>query len=232
MHTLTRYFLAGSVLASFHLGSVQADDAVLINETFKDQDASRNPAWKPMKNAEPWLVAEGAVVPGGTVIFDTLETQDFPPITNGAFDLTLKVRFESSLRDGNNRFFLRMRDSNSDRGGYEVVISQGTSNNVLLGAIGAGDAISQKVESTPFVFPTEDFVPVRWVRDAQGAMKVWVAGDEYLSGTDTGFQTFDVLALGSRSYISEGANQPSGMRHFFSDIVLRQGPASLADLKD
>jgi hypothetical protein len=102
---------------------------------------------------------------------------------------------------------------------------------VLLGVIGAS-AISQKLETKPFVFSTEDFVPVRWVRDTHGAMKVWVGGEEYLSGTDTGFQALDLLALGSRSFIAEGANPPSGMRHFFSDVQLRKGPESLSDLKD
>lgn len=231
MSIFPRFLLAASLLTTCAGSSLRADDAVLLSDTFADQDYSRNPAWKPLQSGQPWTVVDGAVVPGGTVIFDTLETENFEPITNGAFDLSLKVRFESGLQDGNNRFFLRLRDSKSDRGGYEVVISQGTSNNVLLGVIGAS-AISQKLETKPFIFPPEDFVSVRWVRDAHGAMKVWVDGDEYLSGTDTGFQELDVLVLGSRSFMAEGANPPSGLRHFFSDVKLRKGPESLPYLKD
>lgn len=231
MQIFSRYILAALLLYPMTGEAIRADDGILLSDTFADHDYSQNPVWKSLRAGEPWTVTSGAVGPGGNVIFDTLETQDFEQIADGAFDLCMKVRFESRLQDGNNRLFLRMRDSKSNRDGYEVVISQGTSNNVLLGEIG-GAAISQKLKTAPFNFPPDDFVQIRWARDTHGTMKVWVGGDEYIDGTDTAFQKFDVLEVGSRSFISEGANPPSGMRHFFSDIKLRKGPESLSDMKD
>lgn len=198
-----------------------ADGQALLTESF---DSSEQAAirWTPLKSSQPWQVAEGEAVPGGAVIFDLLRTKDFTPVTDGAFDLTVMVRFESALADGNNRLILQMRDSaNGD--GYEVVLSQGTANNTQIAAIAGSSTstLTKGLMAKPFTFPVDALTTIRWTRAPGGEMKVYIDGQEYLSGFDERFHRFDVLAIGSRAYAPQGEPGPSAMRHFFGSVELK-----------
>ncbi len=195
---------------------------VLFSEDFSG-DLSK---WTPLKASAPWEISDGAVVSSGTVIFDVLETRSFVPITDGSFDFRVEVRFESAMKSPNNRFFLRMRDSESGNQGYEVVVAQGTSGNTLMTEIKAEKSLSQTLESEPFVFPTDDFVPIRWVRDKKGRQQLFVDGVLYLQAEGGAPSSFNKLVLGTRSYV-EAAGETSPMRHYFRNVELKEGPDSL-----
>jgi len=205
------------------LPTLHAADEVLFTEDFQGDLA----AWSPLKSGEPWTVEGGAVVASGNVIFDMLETRTFTPITNGAFDLTVEVKFESAIKSPNNRFFLRMRDSETGNQGYEAVVSQGTGGNTLLTEIKGDKSLTQKLETQAFVFPTEDFVKIRWVRDQQGTMQLFVDGTLYLQAQGGTQSSFNKLVLGTRAYQPEGETSTSAMRHFFRNVELKVGPDAL-----
>jgi hypothetical protein len=212
-----------SILAALAtLPAAHGADEVLFSENF----SGGLEEWRPLKSSAPWEVSDGSVVSSGEVIFDVLETRNFAPITDGAFDVKVEVRFESPVKSPNNRFFLRMRDSEAGNQGYEVVVAQGTSGNTLLTEIKAEKPLSQKLESEAFVFPTDDFVPVRWVRDKQGKQQFFVDGELYLQAEGGSVHSFNKLILGTRAY-AEAEGETSGMRHFFRNVELKKGPESL-----
>jgi hypothetical protein len=204
------------------LPAAHGADDVLFSEKFSGDLAE----WTPLKSSAPWEIVDGAVVASGTVIFDVLEARSFAPITDGSFDVNVEVRFESAVKSPNNRFFLRMRDSEEGGKGYEVVVAQGTSGNTLLTEIKAERSLSQKLESEAFVFPTDDFVPIRWVRDKQGKQQLFVDGVLYLQAEGGSPKSFNKLVLGTRAYV-EGEDETSAMRHFFRNVELKKGPDSL-----
>ena len=204
------------------LPSLRAADEVLFSEDFTG-DLS---AWTPLKSNAPWEVSEGTVVSSGTVIFDVLEARSFAPITDGSFDLNVEVRFESPVKSPNNRFFLRMRDSETGGQGYEAVVAQGTGGNTLLTEIKADKSLSQKLETQAFVFPTDDFVKIRWVRDKQGRQQFFVDGVLYLQAEGGTQNSFNKLVLGTRAYV-DAEGDTSTMRHFFRNVELKAGPESL-----
>lgn len=212
-----------SVLAALaFLPALQAADEVLFAEDFTG-DLS---AWTPLKSNAPWEISDGAAVSSGKVIFDVLEARSFAPITDGSFDLNVEVRFESPVKSPNNRFFLRMRDSETGSQGYEAVVSQGTGGNTLLTEIKADKSLTQKLETQAFVFPTDDFVKIRWVRDKQGKQQLFVDGVLYLQAEGGTQNSFNKLVLGTRGYVdAEGGT--STMRHFFRNVELKAGPDSL-----
>lgn len=208
-------------LGLFAAQAAFAAGEALLTESF-DSSEQAEVRWTPLKSSQPWQVANGEAVPGGAVIFDVLRTKDFTPVTDGAFDLTVMVRFESALAGGNNRLILQMRDS-ATSDGYEVVLAQGTSNNSQIAVI-AGSSTSPLTKgllTKPFTFPVDALTTIRWTRAPGGEMKVSIDGQEYLSGFDERFHRFDVLSIGSRSYVPEGDTGPSAMRHFFGSVELK-----------
>ena len=212
-----------SILAALALlPALQAADEVLFSEDFTG-DLS---AWTPLKSEAPWEVSDGAAVSSGKVIFDVLEARSFAPITDGSFDLNVEVRFESPVKSPNNRFFLRMRDSETGSQGYEAVVSQGTGGNTLLTEIKADKSLSQKLETQAFVFPTDDFVKIRWVRDKQGRQQLFVDGVLYLQAEGGTQNSFNKLVLGTRAYV-DAEGDTSTMRHFFRNVELKVGPDAL-----
>ncbi|MBN8709002.1 MAG: hypothetical protein BGO12_19745 [Verrucomicrobia bacterium 61-8] len=215
--------LAGSVIALGLLATPCAFAAgkILLAESF-DSPGEAASRWTPLKSSIPWVVADGEAAPSGNVIFDLLRTKDFAPVTDGVFDLTVTVRFESALAGGNNRLILQMRDSQSNDG-YEVVLSQGTSNNAQIAVIAGSSttSLTKGLVSKAFSFPVDTFTTVRWTRTAAGEMKVYVDGQEYMSGFDEQFHQFDVLSIGSRAYVPEGDTGPSAMRHIFGSVELK-----------
>lgn len=222
-----REFLSLFVFSSIACFSfLRAEDTSLLTDSFQSESTNLFLHWQPMKGSQPWVIENDGVVATGETIFDSLESKDFPAITEGAFDLNLEVMFESTISGGDNRFFLRMRDSESANRGYEVVIAQGTANNTYIGLIGGGYS-SKGLKSSAFTFPADQFVKVRWVRDLHGKMQVFVEDILYLELDDDLFSRFDRVVLGTRAFISEGDSGPSGLRHYFRNFELKRGPESL-----
>ena len=73
-----------------------AADPLRFEDRFADGDYTAGTAWKVKNGKEPWLVSAGTTAPSGNVIFDSISTTDFKPITGGAFSLSFKVIFTAA----------------------------------------------------------------------------------------------------------------------------------------
>lgn len=216
--------LAFSALASVGVGSAGA--AVLFQDDFSDGNFSSNPIWTP--TAGTWSVGGGAVMNDGTTSNDYLRTMDFAPVTDGVFSVSVDVRFTSSTVTGNNRLYLRMRDSTAGYAGYEVAIAQGTTANTTFTAISGATLGTQWKTTSPQTFPLDSYVNITWTRDSSGAMTVYVDGKEYMSISSSSVSRFDTFEIGGRAKITDGPTYT----YSFDNITISTvpEPASAASL--
>lgn len=131
---MNKIALFGVVGLAFAFGCLfaGANDKVLLADSFQEESTGLNLNWRPMKTSQPWVLEEEGVVSSDMSIFDYLETSDFVPIADGSFDIQVKVKFESAISGGDNRFFIKIRDGQSENRGFELFIAQGTANNTTL----------------------------------------------------------------------------------------------------
>jgi hypothetical protein len=202
----------------FCTASARAD--VLLFDDFSDGNYTSNPAWTVTQGE--WTVSDDAVHTAGTAANAYLRTQDFTAITNGAFTFTLDVKFSSSTVTGDNRFYLRMRDSTNGFSGYELAIAQGTMANTNINLLGTATIGTQTKTSSPYTFPLDTYVTITWERLASGAMTVYVGDQLYISVDASSIARFDTLEIGGRVGIG---NPVTTIYHYsFTNIELSSVP--------
>lgn len=194
----------GAVCAVSLAGLGHTLNAQLLQDSFSDGNFTSSPTWT--VSTGTWSVSGGAVTDAGTTVAnDYLTTKDFTAITNGVFSLSVDIKFDSSDVTGNNRFYLRMRDSTAGSAGYEVAIAQGTFNNSTFNLLGGATVGTLTKASTAHTFSTSSFVNVTWTRDSSGKMTVFVDGSEYMSVSSSSVSSFDTLQIGGRGVVASPA---------------------------
>jgi hypothetical protein len=181
------------------IGVPQLASAQLLHDDFSDGNFTSSPTWT--VSAGNWSVSNGAVVSGGLASNDYLGTTDFTAINNGAFSVSVDVKFSSADVTGYNRLYLRMRDSTNGGAGYEVSIAQGTFNNTTVNVIGGATVGTITKASSANTFSTTRYVNITWTRDSSGVMTVSVNGQEYMSVASSSISSFDTFQIGGRGFI-------------------------------
>lgn len=187
------------VLFSICLGAAGVSAQSLLQDDFSDGNYTSNPVWT--VSAGGWSVSDGALVSAGLVSNDYIGTKDFAAINNGVFSISIDVMFTSADVSGNNRIYLRMRDSTNGNAGYEVAIAQGTFNNTTFTALNGATVGSVVKASAAYTFSTSEYVNITWTRDSSGTMTVSVNGQEYMSVASSSIASFDWLQIGGRGFI-------------------------------
>jgi hypothetical protein len=213
--------VAALAVASGFLTAAPVRADVLLFDDFSDGNYTSDPAWTVTQGA--WTVSDDAVHTSGSAANVYLRTQDFDAITNGTFAFSLEVKFSSSTVVGDNRFYMRMRDSTSSYTGYEVAIAQGTMANTNINVLPGGATITgQTKTSSPYTFPLDTYVTITWERLASGAMMIYVEDQLYMSVTDSSVSNYDTLEIGGRVGITNPV--PTIYNYSFTDIQLSTVP--------
>ncbi|MFH1496639.1 MAG: endo-1,3-alpha-glucanase family glycosylhydrolase [Verrucomicrobiota bacterium] len=205
------------ILVWFLFGATSAVSEVILQDEFSDGNFTSGPAWT--ISAGSWSVVEGGVKNGAFSANDYLSTSDFAAITHGVFSVSVRVRFSSASVSGNNRIYLRMRDSTDGFKGYEVAIAQSTMANTLISGISGGTIGSQTKTTTPYAFPVDKYVTINWTRTRLGEMVVSVAGQEYLRVASSSISVFDTFQIGGRGLI----NDTTAYTYSFDKIQVETG---------
>jgi|GEM_PF-2188599 hypothetical protein len=200
MSSPTSRVIGAFLAACFGLSPVSNAASVhLFEDTFADGNYTANPVW--LVSAGDWSVVDGAVQNAGLIENDYLTTRDFTPIANGVFTVSIDVKFSSEDVTGNNRLYIRMRDSGGGNSGYEIAIAQGTMNNSTVNVLGGATVSGVIRTSTAHTFPLDEYVNITWSRDSSGSMLVTVNGREYMSIAGSSISTFDTLQIGGRGLV-------------------------------
>ena len=195
-----------------------------FHEDFADGNYTSKPTWTAANSSYPWVITTSggisAATPSGLKSWDQLQTS-ITPITNGAFKVSFKVRFNSSTvqAEGMNQFQIKLYDSQNSFYGYKLAVAQGARGN--SGVFGGSSYLPVLAA---YAFPTTEFVTVEWVRNATGTMRVTLNGIPYITGTDTTFSRFDRLYLGVTASDAT-TSTPSAQTVSFADIQV-QGSSS------
>lgn len=196
--------ILGGLFTLSLIGASHTAFGQLLQDDFSDGNFTSNPTWT--VSTGTWSVSNGAVTDAGTTIAnDYLQTKDFTAISGGVFSLSVDIKFDSTDVTGNNRFYLRLRDSTAGSAGYEVAIAQGTFNNTTFNTLGGATVGTVTKASTAYTFSTTDYINVTWTRDSSGKMTVFVNGSEYMSVASSSISTFDTLQIGGRGVVASPA---------------------------
>jgi hypothetical protein len=202
----------------FHAASARAD--VLLFDDFSDGNYTSDPAWTATQGT--WTVSDDAAHTSGSASNNYLRTQDFTKIENGTFTFSLDVKFSSSTVTGDNRFYMRMRDSANSLAGYEVAIAQGTMANTNINLLGGATITGMEKTNSPYTFPLDTYVTITWERLASGAMTIYVGDQLYMSVTDSSVSNFDTLEIGGR--VGIGTPVTTIYNYSFTNIELSTVP--------
>lgn len=192
---------------------------ILLEDDFSNGYTS-DPAWTVTAGSWNWTDGNDYITTAGIASNAYLRTTEFTPISTGIFTFSAEVNFSSLDVSGNNRFYLRMRDSTSGLAGYEIAIAQGTMANTTFTALGGATLGTQTKTTTPTTFGAGTWTTITWTRDAEGAMEVYVGDKLYLSISASSVSYFDTIELGGRVYI----NESTSYYHSFTNVQLSTIP--------
>lgn len=198
-----------------------AKDTLLFNDDFRDGNHTGNTVWTAKKSESPWRVFGGRICPQGNIPFDTIGTSDFRAIGNGVFVLEFTVDFNSDQKGGDNRFSVYLRDSLDHHNGYGATIAQGTSNNSGIEKIQSGKTVMlcPMPQNKAFFFTPGKPVKIRFSRNSDGLLELFIDGTLRMSVVDATQQRFDRVQFTMRCKTAE-------MSQSLGDISLFTSPAN------
>lgn len=200
--------------------NVESSAQVVVLEDNFSNGYTSDPAWTVNGGSWSWTSGNDFVSTAGTASNAYLATTDFVPIETGVFSLSVDVQFSSSTVSGNNRFYLRMRDSTNSLAGYEIAIAQGTMANSTINNLGTATKGTTTVTSTPYTFALDTWTTITWTRDAEGAMSIYVGDQLYMSTPSSSVGYYDRLEIGGRVYI----NETTSYTYSFTNVTLATVP--------